>query len=984
MKRYYYLFTFLIYTSSNSFTWGQNASAHSLPNIIYILVDDLGYGDIDLKLETLDAFNNPNIYTPNLARLAQESLVFTNHYSAAPVCSPSRAGLLTGRTPTRSNIHLYINDLRENDKYFLHGNEITIAELLKSKGYQTAIFGKWHLNGSDWEVPANWTGWTGSFPKQQGFDHGIVSKEDPHFTRKLRVNTQKHPGDFFTVDGQPLGPIKGYSSDIISKKAIQWIHQQKDADAPFFAFLSYDAVHIRIAAADKYEALYHTGNARKDAYYANITHLDAAIGEVLDALQESGQDKNTILFFSSDNGPDVLGGWDATYFCYGTSYPLMGEKYQLYEGGIRVPGMVRWPGVIQTGISDEPNSTLDVLPSLAELTGIKLPAGRAVDGESILPLLLKGEPISRNRPLYWQFEHHREYLHLEGEGYERRILGPERSEEKLLPRVKIREGDYTLHGLSQEAFSQPTDFRLYHVKEDPEEKVELSASHPQVFASMREKLLQQYGDVQKDNQKTQKLIEEQLSTQAACRLSVDSDARFLTDQSGNPIFLHGDTGWNLGIKLTHEQIGQYLNKRKAQKFNIIGMAALFEQNTTNVYGDIPFEKTNGKWNPSLILETPGNNVKDSLSYDYWDHIDYAVSEIKKRDMYLAFVICFNAMIVGNGRGQRREQIVFDEEKAYEYGYFMGNRYKNEDHIIWMMGGDRSPVYGEHDYQPIYHAMAEGVADGIKGSHKRDGKADYSGILMSYHPQKARPASSTWFHQAEWLSFNSIQACPADQMRVIENDLQFEPQKPTWLFEGRYEEYTFQWRPWQMRFQAYVAIMSGAFGHLYGNRYIWNYTDEWKRHMDDPGTLDMVHLYDLFNTHFPEIPWGSLQPYDQLLLEEDLGQIEDICWRNATVEAPKANILKAMLSKNKAYAVIYSANGRSFELNINEFSGKLAEAHWYDPRTGHWFNVEDEREYAQKQNFLRSNQIENKERLTFDPPGEPGNDNDWILVIVSDR
>lgn len=476
------------------------------PNIICILVDDLGYGDVNLQLDRLEAFNNPNIKTPNLARLAEESLVFTNHYAASPVCSPSRSGLLTGRTPTRTNINLYINDTKENNKYFLHGNEITIAELLKTRGYQTAIFGKWHLNGADWEVPENWTGWTGSFPRQQGFDHGIVSKEDPHFTRKLKVNTQKHPGDFFTVDGQPLGPIKGYTSDIISAAAIAWIEQQNESNTPFFAFLSYDAVHIRIAAADKYESLYNTGNARKDAYYANITHLDAAVGDLLDALDQNGLAENTLLIFSSDNGPDVLNGWDATYFCYGTSYPLFGEKYQLYEGGIRVPGMVRWPGRIRPGVWHGPNSSLDILPTLAELTAIPLPSDRAIDGESILQYLLHNQPVDRTEPMYWQFEYHREYLKVEGDGYQRRIVGPDRSKETLLHRVKIREGDYTLYGLSAKKFSQPTHFRLYNLKDDPNERKELSTEQPEKLIALRKKLLKKYAAVQQDRLKTEALI----------------------------------------------------------------------------------------------------------------------------------------------------------------------------------------------------------------------------------------------------------------------------------------------------------------------------------------------------------------------------------------------------------------------------------------------------------------------------------------------
>ncbi len=481
-------------------------SQTSQPNIIYILVDDLGYGDINLQND-LEVFNNHNLLTPNLARLARESLVFTDHYSASPVCSPSRAGLLTGRAPTRANINIYINDLKENDQFFLHGKELTVAEVLKQQGYQTAIFGKWHLNGADWEVKDNWTGWTGSFPKQQGFDHGIVTKEDPHFTRKLNVNSQKHPGDFFTVDGDPVGPIKGYSSDIISNSAIDWLEKRNNKEQPFFIYLPYDAVHIRIAAADRFEELYNTGDVRKDVYYANITHLDAAIGNLLTALEKMDLDENTLIFFSSDNGPDVLFNWDATYFCYGTSYPLYGEKYQLYEGGIRVPGMVRWPGKIKPGVSRLPNSTMDVLPTLAELTGASLPKDVAIDGQSILPHLVEGKDIQRKDPLYWQYEYQREYREIQGEGYQRRLIGPPpRDISEFRPRVKIREGNYTLLGYSNGQFEKPTEFRLYDLSVDIEEKNDISKQKPKILDAMKKKLLEKYEEVRMDQEATKALI----------------------------------------------------------------------------------------------------------------------------------------------------------------------------------------------------------------------------------------------------------------------------------------------------------------------------------------------------------------------------------------------------------------------------------------------------------------------------------------------
>lgn len=479
-------------------------SETSLPNIVYILVDDLGYGDINLGLKEIEEFKNPYIKTPNLAKLAQQSLVFRHHYCASPVCSPSRAGLLTGRTPTRCNINQYINDKRENEKFFLRGEENTIPEILKQRNYQTAIFGKWHLNGADWEEKGNWTGWTGSFPKQQGFDHGMVTKEDPHFTRLLNVNTQKHPGDFFDVDGNPLGPIKGYSSDIISDSAIEWVKEHQSENQPFFLYLSYDAVHIRIMAADKYTNMYNTGNARKDEYYANVTHLDAAIGRFLDSLEQLGLSENTIVCFSSDNGPDVLHGWDATYFCYGTSYPLYGQKYQLYQGGIRVPGMVCWPGKIQPGISDEPNSTLDVLPTLADIANVDLPSDQTLDGTSIKDHLLHGEQINRTKPLYWQYEYPREYAGKVGKGFNRRFDDLKQGKRKdMRPHVVIREGDYILYGLHTERFQVPIEFQLYNIVDDPDESTELSMAKPELFQSMKKKLIDMYTDVNNDRRKSE-------------------------------------------------------------------------------------------------------------------------------------------------------------------------------------------------------------------------------------------------------------------------------------------------------------------------------------------------------------------------------------------------------------------------------------------------------------------------------------------------
>jgi arylsulfatase A len=498
----------LIFCLFNSIAFISTAQGkkENLPNIVYILVDDLGYGSINIENSNLIQFNNPFIQTPQLAKLSHESLVFTDHYATSPVCSPSRAGLLTGRIPSRTNINLYIDDLKDNDVHFLHGSEITIPELLKTRGYQTAIFGKWHLNGADWENPENWTGWTGSFPNQQGFDYGIVTKEDPHFTRLLKVNTQKHPGDFFTVDGTPLGPIKGYTSDIIADSAIQFLKNRKNSDQPFFLYLPFDAVHIRIAAADKYEELYNTGDARRDAYYANITHLDDAVGRFLRILDELDLSENTILFFSSDNGPDVWRQWDAPYFCYGTSYPLMGHKYQLWEGGIRVPAMVRWKGKIAPGISNEPVSGLDILPTLCDLTEINLPVDRTYDGTSILGNILNNSSVIRDKPLYWQYDYALLYSETIGENYERIIDGLSRYNSTRRPRVSLRSGDFVLMGYSEARFTRPDHFELYNLKSDPEQLNDLSGTFNELTDSLKKSMFEIFDDVNRDRINTQNAI----------------------------------------------------------------------------------------------------------------------------------------------------------------------------------------------------------------------------------------------------------------------------------------------------------------------------------------------------------------------------------------------------------------------------------------------------------------------------------------------
>ena len=936
-----------------------SGEGQSPPNIIYILVDDLGYGDVNLNLPSLDRFGNPNVYTPNLARLAREGLVFTHHYAASPVCSPSRAGLLTGRTPTRANIGLYINDTKDNDRVFLAGQELTVAEVLKEQGYATAIFGKWHLNGADWEVEENWTGWTGSFPRQQGFDYGIVAKENPHFTRKLRVNTQKHPGDFFDIDGRPLGPLRGYTSDIITEHALDWI-LSREKEEPFFAYLPYDAVHIRVSAADRYLDLYDTGNARQDAYYANITHVDAAIGILVRRLGEAGLLENTLIFFSSDNGPDVLNMWDATYFCYGTSYPLKGEKYQLYEGGIRVPGIVYWPGTIAAGVSAEPNSTLDVLPTLAELTGARLPEGHLLDGQSILPLLLDGAAIDRQQPLYWQFDLPREYLNVVGEGYQRRIVGPQRSREELLPRAKVRQGDHILYGLTDTPYGRPTDFRLYNAAEDFLEERELSASEPELFAELRDALLRRHTSVEQDRRKVAGWIEKNAPAAAGMqKLRISDNQRWLVTEDGQPFFWLGDTAWNLFSNLDSAEVRQYFADRRAKGFNVVQVQAIpWEMGRTNALGEAPFI----------------NDDLDRPNEAYWQYADYIVETAEAANIYLALLPLWARSFVETIRAKDEVKPFLRDSTGlpFRYGKFLGERYGEHNHLIWIMGGDE---WGTKD--TVYHQLARGIVEG-------SGRAGFDQVLMSYHPQGGTyrpPATSTseFYPAKEWMDFNMIQSGHRIGNRNFERiaaDYALRPVKPTIDSEPGYEAHPVLHKfengtidAWHVRRRGYWSVLAGAFGFTYGANGIWQMAkpgldDEkkfnyyWYDALHLPGSLQMRHLRSLIESR-PFVDNPSLVPDQSVIV--DLPDSTDYHVQSARAD-------------DYSYRIVYFTNGAATTLDLTQPAEVTYRAWWYSPRDGMTYAADGR---VTEEPFGR---FPSGTRHTFDPPGVARPDNDWVLLL----
>lgn len=376
--------------------------AKDTPNIIIFLADDLGYGDV--------IWNNPAAYpqTPNLNELAQDGCILTNCYSSSPMSSPSRAGLLTGRVPLRLGIHDWIKEIYKKpySNIYLSPTEITFAEMLKQAGYQTAFLGKWHLN-NDFNTGNQ------SDPNDQGFDYwfGTATMAEP---------THCNPTNFFE-NGVSVGLLgteerPTYSANIVSQKTVEWL-MQIDNSKPFLAYVAFHEPHVVCDAPQDIKQKYldkikrgeiplleNTGpeGLGQAEYYACIENMDNAVGNIIRYLEETNQLDNTIILFSSDNGPDTNRLYQGRLQSVGETTPLIGRKRTLFEGGIHQATFVYWKKHIPGGTK---NHTLighvDFLPTIAELTNTT-PPDCTLDGENILPSF-QDSTWKRKKPLHWHF-----------------------------------------------------------------------------------------------------------------------------------------------------------------------------------------------------------------------------------------------------------------------------------------------------------------------------------------------------------------------------------------------------------------------------------------------------------------------------------------------------------------------------------------------------------------------------------------------------
>lgn len=428
------------------------------PNIIIIFCDDLGYGDIN-------SYGATQYETPNLNRLASQGMRFTEFYAAQAVCSASRAALLTGCYPNRIG---FSGALDHNSKYGLSSSEKTIAEIVKEKGYHTAIFGKWHLGH-----------YREFLPLQHGFDEyvGLPYSNDMwpvNYDGKPYTDTStyrsKRPPLRIIRNNEPTDTIKTLDDQaklttLYTNQAVSFIKQNKGN--PFFLYLPHSMPHVPLAVSDKFK-----GKSKQGLYGDVIMEIDWSVGEIMKTLKENGLEENTLLIFTSDNGPWLNFGNHA-----GSTGGLREGKGTSFEGGQKEPCIMRWQGVIPAGtVCNQLASTIDLLPTIASITGGKLP-DHIIDGVNMLPLLLAEKGASPRKEFYYYYR--RNNLEAVRRDNWKLVLPHEgRSYENQQP------GKDGFPGAAPENVAFP--MALYDLRRDPGERYDVQKSNPEIVQQLLE------------------------------------------------------------------------------------------------------------------------------------------------------------------------------------------------------------------------------------------------------------------------------------------------------------------------------------------------------------------------------------------------------------------------------------------------------------------------------------------------------------------
>lgn len=445
------LFATLLFTSAST--------QAEQPNIVVIFIDDMGYADIG-------PFGAKEYATPNLARMAGEGIVLTDFHASTAVCSASRASLMTGCYSQRVSVH---GAYGPKAKAGLNPDEVTIAEICKSKGYATAVFGKWHLGDAQPFLPAN-----------QGFDEwfGLPYSNDmwplhPDLVR-LPPNSERRKRGYpplplyegtEIIDEEVTAEEQAQLTTWYTERAVDFIHRH--SEGPFFLYVPHSMVHVPLFVSDKFE-----GKSGAGLFGDVVMEIDWSVGQILDALEQEGLDENTLVLFTSDNGPWLSYGNHA-----GSAGPFREGKGTMFEGGYREPCIARWPGKIPPGTEcDELSSTMDLLPTIAGLIGAEVPSDRTIDGKDIWPLL-SGQPDAKSPHDYF-------YCYYNGE------LKAIRD-----PRWKLHfpRSYRTLNGRPGGRDGVPANYEQAHIglelfdlKNDPGETTNVLDDHPEIVDRLQQ------------------------------------------------------------------------------------------------------------------------------------------------------------------------------------------------------------------------------------------------------------------------------------------------------------------------------------------------------------------------------------------------------------------------------------------------------------------------------------------------------------------